>query len=112
MKNDGVQRRREADTQGVFSSFGFRAPSITSAGGVEFAAIQSDLKREGIFTGGDPVTDRVITTGDSLDARTVQGLTFCEEGLNYSGQLGFIAMLEDVDSPYGFQMAVFRATPS
>ena len=43
---------------------------------------------------------------------SVQNLTFCEEGLSDSGQLGFIAQLEDPASPNGFRMAVFRATPA
>src|SRR5918996_4962363 len=96
VKNDGTQRTIVADTRGAFSSFGFRPPAINSAGDVAFAATLDDFVTEGIFTGGDPVTERVIATGDTLDGRTVQGLTFCEEGLNDSGQLGFIAMLEDV----------------
>ena len=93
-------------------SFGFRPPAINSAADVAFDARLDDFVTQGIFTGGDPVVDRVIATGDTLDGRTVQGLTFCEEGLNDSGQLGFIAMLEDADSPSGFRMAVFRATRS
>jgi hypothetical protein len=112
VKNDGVQRTTVADTRGAFGSFGFRPPAINNAGDVAFAATLDDFVTEGIFTGGDPVTDRVIATGDTLDGRTVQGLTFCEEGLNDSGQLGFIATLEDAESPNGFRMAVFRATPS
>ena len=112
VKNDGAQRTTVADTRGAFGSFGFRPPAINSAGDVAFEARLDDFVTEGIFTGGDPVTDRVIGTGDTLDGRRVQGLTFCEEGLNDSGQLGFIAMLEDADSPNGFRMAVFRATRS
>jgi hypothetical protein len=112
VKNDGVQRTTVADTRGAFGSFGFRPPAINNAGDVAFAATLDDFFTQGIFTGGDPVTDRVIATGDTLDGRTVQGLTFCEEGLNDSGQLGFIATLEDAESPNGFRMAVFRATPS
>jgi hypothetical protein len=111
VKNDGVQRTTVADTRGAFGSLGFRPPAINNAGDVAFEATLDDVT-EGIFTGGDPVTDRVIATDDTLDGRMVQGLTFCEEGLNDSGQLGFIAMLEDLDSPDGFRMAVFRATSS
>jgi hypothetical protein len=39
-----------------------------------------------------------------------QNLTFCEEGLSDSGQLAFVATLEDPTAPEGFRMAVFRAT--
>jgi hypothetical protein len=54
----------------------------------------------------------VIATGDTLDGAIVQNLTFCEEGLSDSGELAFIAQLEDASSPDGFRMAVFRAAPS
>jgi hypothetical protein len=110
--NDGAQRMTVADTRGEFGSFGFRPPAINNGADVAFSARLDNFVTEGIFVGPDPVADRVIATGDVLDGRTVQGLTFCEEGLNDSGQLAFIATLEDPDSPNGFRMAVFRATPS
>jgi hypothetical protein len=110
--NDGAQRTTVADTRGEFASFGFRPPAINNGGDVAFHATLDDFVTSGIFVGPDPVADRVVVTGDVLDGRTVQNLTFCEEGLNDSGQLTFIATLEDLDSPNGFRMAVFRATPS
>jgi hypothetical protein len=100
------------DTRGAFSSFGFRPPSINNPGDVAFHATLDDFSTSGIFVGPDPVADRVIATGDTLDGSTVLNLTFCEEGLNDSGQLGFIATLEDSSAPEGFRMAVFRATPT
>jgi hypothetical protein len=100
-----------ADTRGAFSVFGFRPPSLNNAGDVAFHATLDGSSTSGIFVGPDPVADRVIATGDSLDGSTVQNLTFCEEGLNDSGQLAFIAQLEDPTTPEGFRMAVFRATP-
>ena len=67
----------------------------------------------GIFVGPDPMNDRVIATGDTLDGSTVQNLIFCEEGLSDSGELAFVAQLADnPDTPEDdFRMAVFRATP-
>ena len=62
--------------------------------------------------GSDPVADRVIATGDTRDGSIVQNLTFCEEGLSDSGELAFVAQLEDQNSPDGFRVAVFRATPN
>ena len=53
----------------------------------------------------------MIVTGDTLDGSTVQNLTFCEEGLSDSGELAFVATLEDQSLPEGSRMAVFRATP-
>jgi hypothetical protein len=100
-----------ADTRGDFGSFGFRPPSLNDDGDVAFHATLDDFVTSGIFVGPDPAADRVIATGDTLDGATVQGLTFCEEGLGDSGHLAFIAQLEDADSPEGFRMAVFLATP-
>jgi hypothetical protein len=99
------------DTRGEFGSFGFRPPSLNSAGQVAFQAQMDDFSTSGIFVGPDPIADRVVATGDTLSGRTVQNLTFCEEGLSDGGQLAFVAQLEDADSPEGFRMAVFLATP-
>ena len=99
-----------ADTRGEFASFGFRPPSLNNEGDVAFLATLDD-GTSGIFVGSDSIADWVITTGDTLDGSTVQNLTFCEEGLSDSGELAFVAQLEDADTPDGFRMAVFRATP-
>ena len=99
-----------ADTRDEFAFFGFRPPSINNDGEVAFHATLDD-GTSGIFVGSDPIADRVIATGDTLEGSTVQNLTFCEEGLNDSGELAFVAQLEDADTPDGFRMAVFRATP-
>ena len=101
-----------ADTRGEFSSFGFRPPSLNDAGDVAFLATLDDPSTTGIFVGPDPVADRMISTGDTLDGSTVQNITFCEEGLSDSGELAFVAQLEDPSTPEGFRVAVFRATPT
>jgi hypothetical protein len=101
-----------ADTRGEFGSFGFRPPSLNNQGEVAFLATLDDGTTTGIFVGSDPVADRVIATGDKLDNRTVQNLVFCEEGLSDSGELAFVAQLEDPNSLDGFRVAVFRATPN
>jgi len=88
-----------ADTTGAFAFFGFRPPSINNDGDVAFHATFDD-GTSGIFMG----SDQVIGTGDTLDGSTVQNLTFCEEGLSDSGQLAFVATLEDPNTPEGFRM--------
>jgi hypothetical protein len=108
---DGGPLTTIADTRGEFAFFGFRPPSLNNDGDVAFLATLDDFSTTGIFVGPDTVGDRVIATGDTLDGSTVQNLTFCEEGLSDSGELAFTAQLEDLDSPEGFRMAVFRATP-
>jgi hypothetical protein len=100
-----------ADTRDEFAFFGFRPPSINNDGEVAFHATLDD-GTSGIFVGSDPVADRVIATGDTLDGSIVQNLVFCEEGLSDSGELAFVATLEDAATPEGFRIAVFRATPA
>jgi hypothetical protein len=100
------------DTRGPFAFFGFRPPALNNSGDVAFHATLDGSSTSGIFVGPDPVADRVIATGDTLDGMTVRNLTFCEEGLNDSGQLTFVAELEDPAAPEGFRVAVYRATPA
>jgi hypothetical protein len=97
------------DTRGESGSFGFRPPSLNNQGDVAFLATLDD-GTTGIFVGPDPVEDRVIATGDTLDGAEVTGLTFCEEGLSNSGELAFSATFENPDT-FETRAAVFRATP-
>ena len=103
-----------ADTRGEFSSLiVFRPPSLNNNGDVAFLA-DLDSGGAGIFVGPDPINDRVISTGDTLDGSTVQDITFCEEGLSDSGELAFVAQLDIPETPgddFDFRRAIFRATP-
>jgi hypothetical protein len=95
------------DSSGEFNIFDSYA--INNAGAVAFSAtLDSDNLGPSIFVGPDPKKDRVIGRGDKLDGGTVAGLRFCEEGLNDSGQLAFIAEIEDRNGDV--RVAVFRAT--
>lgn len=60
---------------------------------------------DGIFTGPDPVKDKVIAFGDSLFGSTVSGISLGVGGLNDAGQIAFSVQLRD-----GTQ-AVVRADP-
>lgn len=101
-----------ADTRGPFAFFG--PSSLNNLGDVAFEATLDDSETDpGIFVGPSAKKDGVIAVGDKLDRTTVIDLRFCEEGLNDSGQIAFIATLEDPDAPnqIGFRTAVFSATP-
>ena len=105
---DGGPLTTVADTTGPFGAFGFRPPSINDRGDVAYLATLDDFQTTGIFVGS--AATEVISTGDQLDGATVSNLTFCEEGLNGSGEVAFIATLDELDGS-GFRTAVFRATP-
>jgi hypothetical protein len=106
----GRRPRTIVDTQRDFASFGFRPAPLNNNGEVAFLATLADFQTTGIFVGPDPVADRVIATGDTLDGATVTGLGFAEEGLNDSGQLAFTASFQDPNT-FETRVAVFRATP-
>jgi hypothetical protein len=91
-----------ADTSGPFKSFG--NPAINNIGTVAFFGTL-DTGGSGIFTGADPITNKVITLGDSLFGSKVVSLDFSTKGLNNSGQLAFLATFEDGTS------GIFRANP-
>ena len=91
-----------ADTSGPFKSFG--NPAINNTGTVAFFGTL-DTGGSGIFTGADPITNKVITLGDSLFGSKVVSLDFSTKGLNNSGQLAFLATFEDGTS------GIFRANP-
>jgi hypothetical protein len=47
----------------------------------------------GLFTGSDPITDKVIAMGDEFFGSTIRYLSFNREGLNNSDQIAFYAQL-------------------
>jgi arylsulfate sulfotransferase len=97
LKADGGPLTVIADTSGPFSSFFGNATSINNAGTVAFAANLKDAA-SGIFTGPDPVADKVIATGDPIFGSTVASIDatpFPPRGLNDAGQLTFLVHLAD-----------------
>jgi hypothetical protein len=112
VKGDGGPLTTVADTTGPFGFFGFRPPAINNNGDVAFTAIlDDDFPNTSIYVGPDPKEDRVIGTGDKLDSARISNVSFCEEGLNDSGQVAFVAGLDDPSAPEGRRTAVFLATP-
>ncbi len=101
--DDGTTLTSIADTGGPFSFL--YAVSLNDSGQVAFHA-SLDAGGIGIFTGPDPIADKVIAVGDPLATSTVtQIINFGREGLNAAGQVAFIARLADGTE------GVFRADP-
>jgi hypothetical protein len=69
--------------------------AINDADQIAFVGNFDDFTTQGIFTGPDLVKDRVIGTGDMIDGAAVTGLSMYREGLNNSGQIAFVAQLDD-----------------
>ena len=77
---------------------------MNNHGAVAFAA-STDDGVDGIFTGANPKTHKVVAIGDALFGSSVTELNFFREGLNDHGQVAFVASLAD-----GTQ-ALVRADP-
>jgi hypothetical protein len=76
-----------ADSYGPFHSFE-PAMGLNNNGEVAFEA-DLDGGGSGIFTGPDPVADKVIQIGDFLFGSSVSNLIFCKHGLNDEGDIVF-----------------------
>ena len=102
-----------ADNRGRFSSF-FRA-SINDLGQVVFTADLDEFgpngfPLQGVFTGPDPVRDKVLQSGDIYEGLPVSSAFTCSEALNNFGQ---IVMTVVSENPETFEQRRFivRATP-
>lgn len=92
-----------ADSSGQFNLFGGIA--INERGEIAFGAVLDDGVT-GIFTGPDPINDKVIASGDTLLGKTVSDVSTLESTnniLNNFGQIAFQANFEDGTS------GIFRA---
>ncbi len=110
--SDG-QLTKIVDSTGPFKQFNFPSLpnstlSINDSGRVAFGA-ELTAGGTGIFTGSDPVADKVIGTGDLLDGSTVTNLILSSKALNNSDQVVFVATLTDANGTT--HEAVYRAEP-
>jgi hypothetical protein len=94
------------DSTGAFAGFG-TSPALNRRGQIAFEGTTAKGLL-GIFTGGDPVADRVIAVDDPLDGSTVRSLDVLafDAALNNRGQIAFIATLADG------RTGVYRADPA
>jgi hypothetical protein len=111
-RGEGVTTVAES-SPGGFSSF--REPSLNDLGKVAFTAdVQPDpnvfITLQGVFSGPDPVADKVLQAGDRHNGALVSSVRMCAEGLNNLGQ---IAMIVQSENPNTFEVRTFvvRATP-
>jgi hypothetical protein len=93
----------------------FREPSLNDLGRVVFTAdVQPDpevfVTSQGVFTGPDPVADKVLQVGDIYDGVPVTSVRTCAEALNNLGQ---IVMVVQSENPETFEVRTFvvGATP-
>ena len=88
---DGTNFQTIATADGPYSQF--ESPIINNSGKVVFLAYLDNGGR-GIFTGPDPVADKIIELGDSLFGSTVSSVVF-RRGLNNKNEISFYYGLAD-----------------
>jgi hypothetical protein len=92
-----------ADSSGPFDDF--KGSPAISLYGIAFTA-SLDGGGTGIFTGADPVTNKVIQVGDALFGATVTSIqSLGRFAINDSGEIAFVASLSNGDT------VLVRATP-
>ncbi len=77
-----------------------QGPAISGSGLVVFRAENPD----GIYTGSDPISDKVIAVGDRLDGSFPTGFFLGTKSINDAGQIAFAAVI-------GGKVSIFRADP-
>jgi hypothetical protein len=95
--SDGRSTTLVADNSGAFSSLG--TLSINNRGTVAFLATLRDGSR-GVFTGPDPIADRVIGSGDVVDGKVVLDVRAQIRFLNDRGQIALVVHFSDGDDVY------------
>jgi hypothetical protein len=102
-----------ADSRGRYSTF--REPSLNDFGAVVFTADLDEVGPDGrliqgVFTGPNPKTDKVLQAGDPYEGVHVSSVFTCSEALN---NLGEIVMTVQSENPDTFEVRTFvvKATP-
>ena len=93
----------------------FREPSLNDFGRVAFTAdLRVDpavfVTRQGVFTGPDPVADKVLQVGDLIEGVPVTSVVSCSEALNNLGQIVMTVQSENPDTGE-IRTFVVKATP-
>lgn len=95
-----------------YTAFHATGVSISNDGTVVFKADVGAPSIHGVFTGPDPVADKIIMTGDALSGSTVTGVEIGSECINDAGEIIFRATLADGNSGvYIYRMGVDNEPP-
>lgn len=79
---------------GPFKTFSAQGLGFNESGDIAFYGSLDDFVTLGIFTGPDPVADRVIATTDTLFGSPIYSLTF-NRGMNSDGDIAFGYVLKN-----------------
>jgi hypothetical protein len=93
----------------------FREPSLNDLNRVAFTAdVQPDpdvfVTFQGVFTGANPVRDKVLQVGDIYEGVPITSIVSCAEALNNLGQIVMTVQSENPDT-FEVRSFIVRATP-
>jgi hypothetical protein len=102
-----------ADSTGDYSLFS--EPSLNDLARIVFTADLDEfgpngLPIQGVFTGADPVADKVLQAGDLYEGVPVSSVFTCAEALNNIGQIVLTVQSENPDT-FDVRSFVVKATP-
>ena len=92
-------------SQANFTSIADNGPAINDVGMVLFQATFNGS--EAIFSGGNPLTDRVVGVGDTLDGGIVKSIFFGRGMLNNDGNIVFYSLLDSNNDGVADRTSVF-----
>ncbi len=104
--SDGNATTKVVDRSGPFKAFSGCCPALgmNRDGKIAFLSYVGG-GGIGIFTGPDPVNDKVIYSTEALSGSTVVSLNISRDSINRSGQIAFFAQLADGTK------GIYRADP-
>jgi hypothetical protein len=102
-----------ADSTGAYAFF--NEPSLNDLGRVVFTADLDEFGPngfpiQGVFTGADPIADKVLQAGDLYEGVPVSSVTTCAEALNNLGQIVLTVRSENPET-FETRSFVVKATP-
>jgi hypothetical protein len=105
--SQGGEATTVADSSGPYASF--REPSLNNSGRIVFTADLDEFSPDGrqiqgVFTGSNPQTDKVLQTGDFYEGVPVTSIVTCSEALNNRGEIVMTVQSED---PQTFEVRTF-----
>ena len=94
-KGDGQAITTVVGAASLVRGFAYHGVAINNVGNVAFYAAEANGTARGIFTGPDPVADKVIRFGDPLFGATLSIAEVTHGALNDGGQIAFRYQLSD-----------------
>jgi hypothetical protein len=109
---DATPSTKIVDNLSAFAALGM--PAINHSGAVAFLGMTQSggVSARAIYTGADPVSDRVLGTGELLFGGRIRDIYLGPEGINGQGDLAFFADLVDPTTGAFESSGIYVAIPT